>query len=56
MGSYRLLLKKQIAELEERIKQDQQNKEVLEKELTKLKIAEWEEDAVDSRNEQLLKG
>ena len=56
MGSYRLLLKKQIAELEEKIKQDLENKEILEKELTRLKIAEWEEDASDSGNKQFLKG
>jgi hypothetical protein len=49
-------LQKQIAELEQRIKEDQENKEVLEKELTRLKIAEWEEDAVDSRDQTLLKG
>lgn len=56
MGSYRLLLKKQIAELEEKIKQDLENKELLEKELTRLKLAEWEEDSVDSLEQKLLKG
>jgi len=56
MGSYRQLLRKQITELEDRIRQDQDNKEILEKELNKLKIAEWEEEASEYTDQQLLKG
>lgn len=52
--SYREILKKQIADLEQRIKLETEEKEILQKQLTKLKLAEFEEDINESRNRQLL--
>jgi prefoldin subunit 5 len=54
--SYRDTIKKQIEELEKFIEQAQENKAELQKELTRLKMIEWEEDIAHDRNQQLLKG
>jgi hypothetical protein len=54
--SYRDTIKKQIHELEKFIEQAQDNKEMLQRELNRLKIIEWEEDLNHEKNQQLLKG
>ena len=54
--SYRKLLVKQIRELEEKIAEAQGDKVQLEKELQKLKVAEFEEDMRESDDRHLLKG
>lgn len=54
--SYREILQKQIKELEDRINNQQSEKAVLEKQLSKLKLAEFEEELGESHNQQLLKG
>ncbi len=54
--SYRDFLLKQIRELEEKIAKDSTDKEMLEKELNRLKLAEYEEDMRESDNQHLLKG
>ena len=54
--SYRQLLLKKIAELEEKISEAKGDKEILEQELNRLKLAEYEEDMRESDNQQLLKG
>jgi len=52
--SYRDILKKQIQELEQKISNDIAEKDELEKQLHKLKLAEFEEDMRES-NQILLK-
>lgn len=54
--SYRELLLKQIRELEIKIAEAQGDKMQLEKELQKLKVAEFEEDMRESSDQHLLKG
>jgi len=54
--SYRNLLLKQIAELEQKISNDTADKAELEKQLTKLKLAEFEEEMAESNEQQFLKG
>lgn len=54
--SYRDLLIRQIRELETKIAEAQGDKAVLEKELQKLKVAEFEEDMRESNDQHLLKG
>lgn len=54
--SYRDTIKKQIRELEKFIEQAQDNKEMLQNELNRLRMIEWEEDIAHDRNQQLLKG
>lgn len=54
--SYREILLKQIAELEQKIESDSAEKEILQKELQRLKRAEFEEDIRDSYDQRLLKG
>ena len=54
--SYRELLLKQIAELEKKIASDSSEKEILEKELNRLKLAEYEEDCRESADQRLLRG
>ncbi len=54
--SYRELLLRKIRELEEKITQDTTDKELLQQELNRLKLAEYEEDLRESDNHQLLKG
>ena len=55
-NSYKRLLKQQIKELEIHIEQSTEKKEDLQKELTKLKMAEFEEDMREESSQQLLKG
>ncbi len=57
--SYKEILQKQISELEERIRSFQGDKRILEDQLQKLRLAEFEEDMrteSNSSNQQLLKG
>lgn len=54
--SYREILVNQIAELEQKIASDSSDKQILEKQLAKLKLAEFEEDIKESRERQLLQG
>lgn len=53
---YREILQKQIRELELKIANDSSEKEELQKQLMKLKLAEFEEDIKEEDNRQLLKG
>lgn len=53
--SFKEILKKQIQELEERISVFQGDKKILEAELNRLKLAEFEESERES-GQQLLKG
>lgn len=55
-NSYKRLLKQQIKELEIHIEQSTEKKEDLQKELNKLRIAEFEEDMREESTQQLLKG
>jgi len=52
--SYRELLLKQIAELEQKIASDTSEKEILEKELNRLKLAEYEEEWRETLEQRLL--
>lgn len=54
--SYKEVLKKRIAELEEKIQSTQGEKSELEKQLTKLRLAEFEEDLATESTQVLLKG
>jgi hypothetical protein len=54
--SYRELLIKKIQALEEKILEAQNDKLELEKELNRLKIAEFEEEMRESNENRLLKG
>ena len=54
--SYRELLLKQIRELERKISEAQGDKAVLEKELNRLQVAEFEEDLRETNEQRLLKG
>lgn len=56
MTEYRKLLKQQIEELQQKINNLQGDKQVLVKELERLKLAEFEEDLVEEANQVLLKG
>ena len=53
--SYRKLLMKQIAELEQRIASNTADKAELEQQLQKLKLSEFEEDMRESADQVLLK-
>jgi hypothetical protein len=53
--SYRKILEKQIKELEERIANYQGDKKILQDQLSKLKLTEFEESERES-GQQLLKG
>ena len=55
-NSYKRLLKQQIKELEIHINQSTEKREDLQRELTKLKMAEFEEDMKEESSQQLLKG
>jgi hypothetical protein len=55
-NSYKSLLKQQIKELEIHIDQSTEKKEDLQRKLTKLKMAEFEEDMKEESSQQLLKG
>jgi hypothetical protein len=52
--SYREILLKQIAELEKKIESDSAEREILQKELQRLKRAEFEEDIRESNERRLL--
>ena len=52
--SYREVLLKQIEELETKIATDSAEKEILEKELKRLKLAEYEEDWRETLEQRLL--
>ena len=52
--SYRELLLKQITELENKIASDSTEKEILQKELGRLKLAEYEEDWRETLEQRLL--
>lgn len=54
--SYKDILKKQIAELEEKIQSASGEKSELENQLNKLKVAEFEEDLATESTQTLLKG
>lgn len=53
---YKEILQKQIKELEEKIASSTEEKSELEKQLNKLRIAEFQEDMVEENNQVLLKG
>ena len=53
---YKDQLKKRIEELEHKIASSIGEKTILEKELNRLRLAEFEEDLVSENNQQLLKG
>jgi len=53
---YRDILKKQIQELEARIANSTDEKAELEKQLNKLRVAEFGEEMVEENNQTLLKG
>ena len=55
-NSYKKLLKQQIQELENNIEQSFEKKEELQAKLSKLRIAEFEEDMREDSSQQLLKG
>lgn len=54
--TYKDILQKQIYELERKILSCHGEKAELEKQLSKLKLSEFEEDIHDMENQQLLKG
>jgi len=54
--SYRKYLQQRIQELQREISEDRGEIETLKKELTKLQLAEFEEDLQDQGNQKLLKG
>jgi hypothetical protein len=57
--SYREIIKKRIAELEQKISESEQDRnrlEVLRSELTKLSMQDFEEDMREESTQQLLKG
>jgi hypothetical protein len=57
--SYREVIKKRIAELEQKISESEQDRnrlEVLRSELTKLSMQDFEEDMREESTQQLLKG
>lgn len=54
--SYREELLKQILELEKKISSDSAQKSALEKELNRLRMAEFEEEMRESQEQRLLKG
>ena len=54
--AYKDFLKQKIKELEEKIVSSTEEKSVIETELNKLRLAEFEEDMATESNQQLLKG
>ena len=52
--SYRQFLLSQIAEIERKIASDSAEKEALQKELSRLKLAEYEEDWKETNERRLL--
>lgn len=53
---YKKIIQKQIKELEEKIASSTEEKAELEKQLNKLRIAEFQEDMMEENNQILLKG
>ena len=53
---YKKILQQQILELEQKIANSTEEKAELEKQLNKLRIAEFQEDMVEENNQVLLKG
>jgi cell division protein FtsL len=54
--SYKDYLNKRITDLEQTISKTSEEKEKIQLELNKLKLAEFEEDMATESNQQLLKG
>jgi len=54
--AYKDFLKQKINELEQKIASSTEEKSVIEAELNKLRLAEFEEDMATESNQQLLKG
>ena len=54
--AYKDFLKQKIKELEQKIVSSTEEKSVIEAELNKLRLAEFEEDMATESNQQLLKG
>ena len=54
--AYREYLKQKIKELEEKISSSTEEKNAIQEELNKLRIAEFEEDMREESSQQLLKG
>ena len=54
--AYKDFLKQKINELEQKIASSTEEKSVIEAELNKLRLAEFEEDMASESNQQLLKG
>ena len=54
--AYKDFLQQKIKELEEKIVSSTEEKSVIEAELNKLRLAEFEEDMATESNQQLLKG
>ena len=53
---YKDFLKQKIKELEQKIASSEEEKTVIQTELNKLRLAEFEEDMATESNQQLLKG
>ena len=54
--AYKDFLKQKINELEQKIASSTEEKSVIESELNKLRLAEFEEEMASESNQQLLKG
>ena len=54
--AYKDFLKQKINELEQKIASSEEEKNVIQAELNKLRLAEFEEDMATEGNQQLLKG
>lgn len=54
--SYKDYLKQRIRELESRVANDKQELDEIQKELNKLRLAEFEEDLTNESTQQFLKG
>ena len=54
--AYKDFLKQKIKELEQKIASSEEEKTVIQAELNKLRLAEFEEDMATESNQQLLKG
>lgn len=54
--SYKDYLKQRIQELESRVANDKQELDEIQKELNKLRLAEFEEDLANESTQQFLKG
>ena len=54
--AYKDFLKQKINELEQKIASSTEEKSVIEAELNKLRLAEFEEEMASENNQQLLKG